>query len=301
MKSIRIKDKYKIERQGRLITLLCTLLLVVIVFAIIAMVSVKGLSTFIVNKVSLTEFLFKTDWNPSSVSADNRPLVGALPMIVGSFSVTLMSTLISIPFALGAAIFMVEISPEYGKKLLQPVVELLVGVPSVIYGMLGLGIVIPLVRGAFGGTGFGILAGSIVLTVMVLPTITTLCVDALESVENSQREAALALGATRWQMIYKVVLRTALPGILTAVVLGMARAFGEALAVQMVIGNTTVIPKSLISPASTLTSILTMNMGNTIPGQIDNNVLWTLALILMLMSLVFISLIHMIGRKGRHE
>ena len=301
MKNTVNGKKAYIEKRGKTISLICTLVMVIIVATIILMVTAKGLSTFVVNKVSIGDFLFKSDWNPSSVGADGKHLVGALPMIVGSFAVTLISTVVAIPFAIGSAIFMVEVSPKAGKKILQPTIELLVGIPSVVYGLIGLSVVIPIIRNSAGGSGFGILAGSIVLTVMVLPTITSLCVDALASVDSSVKEAALALGCTRWQMIYKVVLRAATPGILTAVVLGMARAFGEALAVQMVIGNTAILPKSLTTPASTLTSILTMNMGNTIPGQLENNVLWTLALLLMLMSLFFIILIHMIGREKKHD
>lgn len=297
MEKLKLSKKASLERRGKTVTMACTFIMLLIVAAIILMVTIKGVSTFTENKVGLGEFLLKSDWQPSKLGKDGRPLVGALPMIFGSFAVTLFSTIIATPFAIGAAIFMVEISPKLGKKILQPTIELLVGIPSVVYGLLGLSVIVPIVRSVSGGTGFGILSGTIVLTIMVLPTITSLSVDAIASVSDSQREASLALGTTRWQMIYKVVVRTAMPGILTAVVLGMARAFGEALAVQMVIGNTTIIPKSLTTPASTLTSILTMSMGNTIPGQLENNVLWSLALILMLMSLFFIILIHMIGRK----
>ena len=183
-------------------------------------------------------------------------------------------------FAIGAAVFMTEISPKQGQKILQPVIELLVGIPSVVYGFIGLSVIVPAVRSVFGGTGFGILAGTFVLFIMILPTVTTMTVDALKAVPRHYREASLALGATRWQTIYKVVLRAAVPGILTAVVFGMARAFGEALAIQMVIGNAALMPNSLVTPASPLTSILTMGIGNTIMGTVENNVLWSLALIL---------------------
>ena len=133
---------------------------------------------------------------------------------------------------------------------------------------------------------------------MILPTVTSMTVDALNAVPRHYREASLALGATRWQTIYKVVLRSAIRGVLTAVVFGMARAFGEALAVQMVIGNAAIMPQDLTSPASTLTSILTMGIGNTIMGTLENNVLWSLALLLLLMSLFFNIVIRLIGKKG---
>ncbi|MGI6154704.1 MAG: phosphate ABC transporter permease subunit PstC [Enterococcus lemanii] len=287
------------EQRGKFISFLCIFLIVVVVVSIFYFVASKGLATFFVNKVNLFDFLFGTVWNPSQIGENGQPLVGALPMILGSFFVTFLSAIVATPFAIGAAIFMVEISPKQGQKILQPVIELLVGIPSVVYGFIGLSVVVPTVRSIFGGTGFGILAGTFVLFVMILPTVTTMTVDALKSVPRHYREASLALGATRWQTTYKVVLRAAVPGILTAVVFGMARAFGEALAIQMVIGNAALIPTSLVTPASTLTSILTMGIGNTIMGTVENNVLWSLALILLGMSLVFNLAIRLIGKKGR--
>lgn len=289
----------KMEQRGKFISFLCIFLIVVVVVSIFYFVASKGLATFFVNKVNLFDFLFGTVWNPSQIGENGQPLVGALPMILGSFLVTFLSAIVATPFAIGAAIFMVEISPKQGQKILQPVIELLVGIPSVVYGFIGLSVIVPTVRTVFGGTGFGILAGTFVLFVMILPTVTTMTVDALKSVPRHYREASLALGATRWQTTYKVVLRAAVPGILTAVVFGMARAFGEALAIQMVIGNAALIPTSLVTPASTLTSILTMGIGNTIMGTVENNVLWSLALILLTMSLVFNLAIRLIGKKGR--
>src|SRR5699024_7760861 len=232
----------------------------------------KGLATFFVDGIKVKDFLFGTQWNPGQIGSNGKPMTGALPMIAGSFIVTFLSAIIATPFAIGAAVFMVEISPKSGQKILQPVIELLVGIPSVVYGFIGLTVVVPFIRYLFGGTGFGILAGSFVLFVMILPTVTTMTVDALNAVPRHYREASLALGATRWQTIYKVVLKAAVPGILTAIIFGMARAFGEALAIQMVIGNAALIPNSLVTPASTLTSILTMGIGNTIMGTLENNV-----------------------------
>ena len=288
----------KMEQRGKLISLFCILLIILVVVSIFYFVASKGLATFFVDKVNFFDFLFGTKWNPSQVGENGQPLVGALPMIVGSFLVTFLSAIVATPFAIGAAVFMVEISPKQGQKILQPVIELLVGIPSVVYGFIGLSVIVPAVRSVFGGTGFGILAGTFVLFVMILPTVTTMTVDALKSVPRHYREASLALGATRWQTTYKVVLRAAVPGILTAVVFGMARAFGEALAIQMVIGNAALLPSSLVTPASTLTSILTMEIGNTIMGTVENNVLWSLALILLFMSLVFNIVIRLIGKKG---
>ncbi|APR08178.1 Phosphate transport system permease protein PstC [Lentilactobacillus parabuchneri] len=286
------------ERFGHLLSLSALLLIMAIVLGIIVFVASKGLSTFSRDNVSVKEFFTGTIWNPGTKTPSGQQAVGALPMIVGSFLVTLLAAALATPFAIGTAVYMTEISPKRGAKILQPVTELLVGIPSVVYGFIGLSVVVPFVRSTFGGSGFGILSGTFVLFVMILPTIVSMTVDSLKGVPKYYRQASLALGATRWQTIWKVVLRAATPGILTAVVFGMARAFGEALAVQMVIGNAALMPHNLTSPASTLTSVLTAGMGNTVMGSLQNDALWSLALVLLVMSLFFNLLVHMIGRKG---
>ena len=286
------------DRFGRYLSLGALLLIVVVVLSIFWFVASKGLATFFANKVNIWDFLTGTKWAPGQTDANGHPYVGAAPMIVGSFLVTLISALIATPFAIGTAVFMTEISPKRGAKILGPVTELLVGIPSVVYGFIGLSVIVPVMRHLFGGSGFGILAGAMVLFVMILPTVTSMTVDTLKSVPRHYRESSLALGATRWQMIYKVILRAATPGILTAVVFGMARAFGEALAVQMVVGNAALMPQNLTSPAATLTSVLSQGIGNTVLGSLENNALWSLALILLLMSLVFNSVIRAIAKKG---
>lgn len=294
----RMMPKKRVELLGGGISGACAGLATLLVVTLIFMVAQHGLATFTTDDISLASFFGGTTWNPHSTDDAGAPLVGALPMIIGSFGVTIMSTLFVFPFAIGAAIFVVEIQPTFGRKVLQPVIELLVGIPSVVFGLLGLSIIVPFIRGIAGGTGYGLLAGSIVLAVMVLPTVTSLSIDAIAAVPKSYREGSLGLGCSRWQTIWKVVLRSALPGIMTALILGMTRAFGEALAVQMVIGNAAVIPTSLVTPAATLTSVLTMGMGNEAMGTMYNDVLWSLALVLLAMSLAFILIVHLIGRKG---
>ncbi|KPA71052.1 phosphate ABC transporter permease subunit PstC [Streptococcus suis] len=283
----------RLEKFGKVITFLCLSLIVFIVAMILIFVAQRGLSTFFVDGVSITDFLFGSKWEPSS------KIFGALPMISGSFIVTILSAVVATPIAIGAAVFMTEISPKRGAKILQPVIELLVGIPSVVYGFIGLQVVVPFVRSIFGGTGFGILSGVFVLFVMILPTGTFMTVDSLRAVPRHYREASLAMGATRWQTIWRVILNAAKPGIFTAVIFGMARAFGEALAIQMVVGNSAVIPTSLTTPAATLTSVLTMGIGNTVMGTVQNNVLWSLALVLLLMSLIFNMIMKFITREGK--
>ncbi|HEL2383563.1 TPA: phosphate ABC transporter permease subunit PstC [Streptococcus suis] len=283
----------RLEKFGKVITFLCLSLIVFIVAMILIFVAQRGLSTFFVDGVSIIDFLFGSKWEPSS------KIFGALPMISGSFIVTILSAIVATPIAIGAAVFMTEISPKRGAKILQPVIELLVGIPSVVYGFIGLQVVVPFVRSIFGGTGFGILSGVFVLFVMILPTVTFMTVDSLRAVPRHYREASLAMGATRWQTIWRVILNAAKPGIFTAVIFGMARAFGEALAIQMVVGNSAVIPTSLTTPAATLTSVLTMGIGNTVMGTVQNNVLWSLALVLLLMSLIFNMIMKFITREGK--
>lgn len=284
---------------GKTLSYASIFLIVGVVLAIFLFVASKGIATFTQNKASLVEFLTGSEWNPGANGPNGRPLVGALPMILGSFGVTLLAALFATPFAIGTALYMTELSSKRSQKFMQSVIELLVGIPSVVYGFIGLTVVVPFVRDHFGGSGYGILSGSFVLFVMVLPTITSMTVDSLRAVPKYYKSASLALGAAEWQTIYRVLLRAALPGIMTAIVFGMARAFGEALAVQMVIGNATLLPESLLAPASTLTSVLTMGIGNTVMGTVSNNALWSLALVLLLMSLFFNIAVRFISRKGK--
>ena len=280
---------------GKYYTYLCILLGVIIVLVMTFFIASKGLANFIHGDVGVFDFLFGTKWNPNA----EPPLYGAFPFILGSFLVTFFAVLVSTPLSVGAAVFMAEISPKAGRKYLQPVIELLVGIPSVVYGFIGLTVIVPFIRTSFGGIGFSLAAGMLVLSVMILPTITSVSYNAMKALPVSYKNASYALGATRWQTIRRVLLPAALPDVLTGVVLGMARAFGEALAVQMVIGNAKKLPHSLLDPISTLTSALTLEMTNTIPGTAYNNVLWSMALILLMMSFLFIAAIRMLGKRNR--
>lgn len=282
------------EYWGKGLTYFAILLIIILVVSIIGFVGGHGLATFFTDHINPIHFLTSSDWDPG----EGKNHVGAAAMIVTSFAVTLLAAIVATPFAVSVSLFMTEYTSKKGANFLQSVIELLVGIPSVVYGFLGLTIVVPTIRKIFGGTGFGILAATLVLFVMVLPTITSLTVDALKAVPKHFRQASAALGATHWQTIYKVVLRVATPRILTAIIFGMARAFGEALAVQMVIGNAVLMPYNLVSPSATLTSQLTSQMGNTVMGTLPNNALWSLALLLLIMSLVFNFLIRLVGKKG---
>lgn len=283
------------EWVGKIYTLLCILLLVTTIFSMVYFVASKGLSTFFLNGVNVLELLTGIKWNPEG----EPPLFGALPFIFGSFSTSILAALIAAPLGFCAAVFMIEIAPKFGRKYLQPVIELLAGIPSVVYGFVGLSIIVPLFRDLFPGQGVGIAAGALVLSVMILPTITTIATDALAALPSGLKEGSYALGSTRWQTIYRIVLPTTLPALLTGIVLGIARAFGEALAVQMVIGNAPHIPRSLFESTSTLTSAITLSMGNTVMGSVHNNALWSLALILMLMTFIFVFIVRWLEGRSK--
>ena len=285
------KERQQVRR-GRWLTSLALLVIGALVMTILLFLIAKGVRLFATGEGKLTEFFFSPTWAPGT------GVFGAAPMIVTSLIVTVVAGLIGLPFALAVALAVTEILPPVAKKLLQPVIELLVGIPSVVYGLVGLTVIVPAVRQLVGGTGFGLVAAIGVLYLMIMPTMTSMAIEALQAVPKQQRQASAGLGATRWQTIHRVVLPAARGGILTAMIFGMARAFGEALAVQMVIGNAAIMPTSLQSSAATLTSVLTTGMGNTIMGTAANDALWALALVLLAMSLLFNLGMRLVTKKG---
>mgnify|MGYP001248389727 CR=1 FL=1 len=254
--------KRELENVGLGVTGACVALVTLVVAALIFMVAQKGLSAFFKDGVSIVEFFIGTKWDLANTAENGLPYTGALPLIVTSFAVMVLSTLIALPIAIGSAIFAVEIQPKFGSKVFQPLIELLTGIPSVVFGLIGFHVVVGLMKSVFHvSTGLGILPGAIVLAVMILPTMTTLSVDGLRAVPDSYRQGSLALGYTRWQTIWHVVLKSAMPSLMTAVILGMTRAFGETLAVRMVIGGIEAMPTSLLSPASTVQVFFFQNLG----------------------------------------
>ena len=283
------------EYLGKSIVTICGILIVLTTIFIIIFICAKGLQSFTNSNISVLEMFTSTNWSPND---PQNKSYGALIFIVGSTLVSIGAVILSSPIAIAVAIFNNYIAPKFGSSFLKPVLELLVGVPSVVYGFLGVTVLVPLLSNQFGGVGFSLIAGIIVLSVMILPTIASISDDAIKGVPFDYLEASYGLGSTRWQAISRVIVPSAKKGIQTAIVLGLARAFGEALAVQMVIGNTVKLPDSLYSPTSTLTGILTMDMANTFNGTAWNDALWTLAMILLLISFFFIIVIRMIGKRG---
>lgn len=213
---------------------------------------VEGLPTM--QGVGVWQFLAGTRWAPSASA------YGILPMILGSFWVTLGALVIGVPLGIACAVFLVELAPPRAAAVLRPAIQLLAGIPSVIYGFWGLTIIVPLIRNYLGGPGLSILAGAIILGIMILPTVITISEDSLRALPRSYKEASLSLGATHWQTIWRVMLPAARSGIVAAVVLGMGRAVGETMAVIMVLGNAVQIPDSILDPARTLTTNIGIEM-----------------------------------------
>lgn len=280
---------------GRVYVYACVALLIVTIFSIVWFIASKGLSPFFSGAIAFQDLLLGRVWKPDA----EPPLFGALPFLAGSASVSFIAAAIAAPFGFCAAVFMTQIAPKIGRSVLQPAIELLAGIPSVVYGFVGLSVIVPFLRDNLPGQGFGILAGSLVLSIMILPTVTSIATDALSTLPAGLREGSFALGATRWQTIYRLILPTTLPSLLTGIVLGISRAFGEALAVQMVIGNAPHVPRSLLESAATLTSIITLEMGNTVGGSLHNNTLWSLALILLIMTFLFVFIVRLLERRAK--
>lgn len=294
MEKRSFRERFFNEYIGKAFASVCGLLIIVITIAIIVFIAQKGLQIFIKGNFSITEFLFSDNWKPGGSPAS----FGALAFILGSTLVSMGAVIISAPVAISLGIFVNVISRKLGNKVIKPSLEILVGIPSVVYGWVGVSVLIPLIKDNIGGIGYSLLAGILVLALMILPTIATLSIDAIKSVPYEHIEASYGLGATRWQTIKNVIIPGSKSGILTGVVLGVARAFGEALAVQMVIGNTVKLTGNLISPSATLTSIITMDMANTASGTTWNDALWTLALILLIISFLFILIIRGIEKRS---
>mgnify|MGYP000257962813 CR=1 FL=1 len=212
----------------------------------------------IIFKVGVAKFIFSAEWAP----LENK--FGILPMLISTCIVTLLAVLLSLPIGLGTAIFLNEFANPKISTVIKPIIELLAAIPSVIYGFIGIQIISNLIRKYFGGSGLCVLNAAIVLSIMILPMLVSISSDALRNVPYQYKEASYAMGATKWQTIYHITLPAARSGILTALILATGRALGETMAVLMVIGNSTQIPKTLISPARTLTSGIALELGYAI-------------------------------------
>jgi len=243
----------KTEKLIEQLLVLCAAIFIVAIILITLFIFAKGIPLLL--KVGLSDFLMNSDWRPS------KGVFGIWTMFVGSMAVTFSSMLWAVPLGITTAIFMAEVAPRRIGKMLGSLVELLAGIPSVVYGFIGLIVIVPVIRDHLGGNGLSVLAGAIILGIMILPTIINISRDSIMAVPKEYKEGSLALGATHYQTIARVIVPAARSGIITAIVLGMGRAIGETMAVVMVTGNSTVVPNGILSPVRTMTSNIVLEMG----------------------------------------
>lgn len=271
-------------------------------FATASVISVLLIAFFIftggypaIKEIGLFEFLFGTVWTPSN----EEPQFGILPMIVGSLYVTAGAIIIGVPIGIFTAVFLAQFASDRLYKVLNPAANLLAGIPSVIYGFFGMVIIVPFVRNTFGGKGTSILAASILLGVMILPTIIGVSQSAIRAVPRSYYEGAVALGATKEQAVFKVVLPAAKSGVLAAVILGIGRSIGETMAVIMVAGNQPRITADILKGIRTMTTNIVMEMSYA--QDLHRSALIATGAVLFVFILIINTLFFMLKRKMENE
>jgi len=249
----------------------------------------------ILSVVSITDILFSSDWGPS----DGK--FGFLPFIMGTLWVTGLATIIAVPISLLSSIYLSEYAGNSLRNAVKPLIDLLAGIPSVVYGLWGVLAVVPFIKNTLAPAlgvetigGYSILAGGIVLSIMVFPIIISVTGEVLRSVSQDMREVSLSLGATKWQTIKHVVLRKARPGIFAAIVLGFSRAFGETMAVLMVVGNVPKVPTSVFDPAYPLPALIANTFGEMMSIPLYDSAIMLAALMLLIVVLIFNILARMV-------
>ncbi len=244
--------KFK-EKLSERIFLLIALSALSVLALITVFIFIKGIP--IIAKVGILNFVFGMKWAPG------QGAYGIFPMIVGSVSVTLGAAILGVPIAICCSIFLAEFAPAALRNIFRPAIQLLAGIPSVVYGFWGVLFIVPMIRNHLGGPGLSILAGSIILAIMILPTIISITEVSLLALPRHYKDGALALGLTHWQTIRSLLLPAAKSGIVAAIILGLGRAIGETMAVIMVLGNAVALPESVLDPVRTLTTNIGIEMG----------------------------------------
>ncbi len=256
---------------------------IIIIVGIFVYITKEGI-VFLVGPLDLIEFFTTPYWEPSD---EDAPEYGILALIAGTASVTGLAMIVAIPFSLGSAIFIGEFTSGRTREILKVVIELLAAIPSVVWGFIGLTIMNPLIIDVFDvPVGLTVLNGGIILGLMAAPIMTSIAEDALKAVPDRYREAAEALGATRWQVVYKVVLPAAKNGLLGAILLGVGRGFGETMAVLMATGHAVNTPGSIFDPVRALTATIAAELGETAIGSDHYGALFTIGIFLFLITFV---------------
>ncbi|MCL2671953.1 MAG: phosphate ABC transporter permease subunit PstC [Clostridiales bacterium] len=278
--------KFK-EKLSGLAFLVLALSSISVLLLITVFIVVQGASS--IGREGLLNFVFGMKWAPS------QDIYGIFPMIVGTLSVTLGAAIVGVPIGLCTSIFLAEFAPPFLRNIFRPAIQLLAAIPSVVYGFVGILFVVPFIRNFLGGPGLSILAASIVLGVMILPTVISICEVSLLSLPRQYKEGALALGLTRWQSILHVQLPAAKSGIVAAIILGIGRAVGETMAVIMVVGNATAMPESILDSVRTLTTNIGIEMGYAF-GE-HQEALFATGIILFVMIMIINGLAQSVVRR----
>lgn len=270
---------------------------IVFVIAIFVFVASQGLG-FALADLSWSEFFGSTAWRPTS----DTPTYGSLALIAGTVSVTGFAMLVSVPFSLGAAIFIAEFATGKVREGLKILVELLAAIPSVVWGFIGLSIMNPFIIDSFGvPVGLNVLNAGIILGLMAAPIMTTIAEDALKAVPDGYREAAEAMGATRWQVVWRVVLPSAKHGLVAAILLGVGRGFGETMAVLMASGHSVNVPTSPFDSVRALTATIAAELGETARGSDHYKALFTLGILLFSVTFVINLIADLVVRRGEER
>ncbi len=250
-----------------------------------------------VKNINPKSFLGGEQWFPT---AEPAAQLGALPLILGTLWVSFCAIILALPLGLATAIYMAEIANDKVRNVMKPVIELLAGIPSVVYGFFGLVVIVPLIQDVFNlPVGETALSGSIILGIMALPTIITISEDALRTTPKAMKEASLALGATNWQTIYKVIIPYSVSGISAAAILGIGRAVGETMAVLMVTGNASVIPHTILEPVRTIPATIAAELGEAPQGGMHFKALFALGCILFIITLIINLSVEFISAKRK--
>jgi phosphate transport system permease protein len=291
MIGVRANKAHRDERVALVFLMGSSGVFVVAIALVLGFLIVNGTKLFYADHVSPLAFLFGTVWDGFGGK------YGAAAFILGSLVATGMAILIGGPLGVAIGLFFSELAPKRVAAAFKPAIEVLVGIPSIVYGWIGLTLLVPFLAKLTHSEGNGLFAAGLVLSIMILPTVISLSEDALKVVPNALREGSAALGATRWETMSKVLIPAASSGLAVAVILGIARAIGETLAVQLVLGNAPVIPTGLFSSASALTSEIVMEMGDAPDGSPFRHALFSMALLLLLIAMGLIVLIRLALRK----
>jgi phosphate transport system permease protein len=252
-----------------------------------------------VKKIGVSEFLLGKAWYPTSSPVAE---FGVLPLILGTLWVSIGAILLALPIGLVTAIYLAEVSGPKFRNILKPLIELLAGIPSVVYGFFGLVVLVPLIQKSFNlAVGETALAGSIILGIMALPTIITISEDALRTTPKSLKEASLALGATRWQTLVRVIVPYSKSGLIEACILGIGRAVGETMAVLMVTGNASVMPHTFLQPVRTIPATIAAELGEAPFGGVHFKALFTLGILLFLMTMGFNFMVELAKSKNKNN